>query len=64
MVHSGNENHTQSVPTPSENENRVVSPNPLGKGVGVGLPLKNIPMQHSNDSHPKPISDKQVKKRN
>ena len=61
-IHSGNENNTQSVPTPSGNENRVVSSNPLGKGVGVGLPLKNMPMQHINDSCPKPISDKQVKK--
>ena len=30
--------------------------------MGVGSPLKNISMQHINDSHPKPISDKQVKK--
>ena len=62
-IHSGNENNTQSVPTPSGNENRVVSSNPLGKGVGVGLPLKDIPVQHINDSHPKPITDKQVKKK-
>ena len=30
--------------------------------MGVGLPLKNIPVQLINDSPPKPISDKQVKK--
>ena len=34
-IHSGNQNNTQLVPTPS---------NPLGKGVCVGLPLKNIPV--------------------
>ena len=59
--HSGNQNNTQLIPTPSENGNKVVSSNPPGKGVSVGLPLKNIPMQHISDSHPKPISSKQVK---
>ena len=30
--HSGNQNNTQLVPTPSENGNKVVSSNPPGKG--------------------------------
>ena len=61
-IHSGNQNNTQLVPTPSENCNKVVSSNPLGKGVSEGQPLKNIPVQHISDSHPRPISNKQVKK--
>ena len=52
----------RSVTVHSGNENRVVSSNPPGKGVGVCLPLKNIPVQYINDSSPKPVIDKQVKK--
>ena len=61
-IHSGNQNNAQLVPTLSENGNKVVSSNSPGKGVGVGLALKNIPVQHISDSHPKPISNKQIKK--
>ena len=48
--HSGNGNNTQKIPTPSGSEN---SP---GKSVPGALPLKNIPVQHINDSCPKPIN--------
>ena len=55
-IHSGNRNNTQTIPTPSGNEN---SP---GKGVQGALPLKNIPVQHINDSCPKLITHRAVKK--